>query len=104
MDIDDVARIATGLEGVRARTRQGRRGWYLDGRLVARAEDDNTLVVRSDFGARERLVEEHPEIFTVTPQLEAHMKVLLDLDAATHEVLTDALEAAAELQRSATAS
>ena len=99
MDVDQVAEHLAGLDGVRERRRDGRRGWYVGGRLVARVEDDETIVVRSDLPARERLVDAHPDTFSVTPPLEAHMKVLADLRRGDPAAIRAALTAAWELQR-----
>jgi hypothetical protein len=101
MDLDDVARAAAGIDGVRERRQGGRRGWYLDSRLVAREDDPETLLVRCGFGARERLVDRSPEVFSVTPRLEAHTKVLVDLTRVSPAVLAELLAGAAELQRDA---
>jgi len=83
MDLDQVRDHLLGLDGVREQRRGGRLGWYVGGRLVARVEDDEALVVRSGPGDREGLVEAYPETFSVTPPMEAHVKVLADLRAAT---------------------
>ncbi len=60
MDIDDVAQVAAGLEGVREQPRGDRRGWYLDGRLVAREDEPGFLLVRCDLDRRERLLARGP--------------------------------------------
>ncbi len=99
MDLDDVRRHLTGLDGVKEQRRDGRTGWYVGGRMVARVEDDETLVVRSELDAREALVDAHPDTFSVTPPLEAHQKVLADLRRGDPVAVRDALTAAWELQR-----
>lgn len=71
MEIDDVARLAGDLAGVRRTARDGLAEWRYHGRLVARQLDDVHLVTRADFGYR-------------------------DIGA-----IEDALEAAWQLQRSA---
>lgn len=91
---DDVAAVLADLDGVR---RSGHR-WTLGGRLIAREYDATTLLVRADFDARERLVVEHPETFSITPDLEAHMKVLADLERGSVEALAIALREAVDLQ------
>lgn len=101
MDIDEVAAVAARLEGVRETVRDGRRGWYLGGRLVARHEEPGVLLVRCGFDHRERLLAAAPQVFSVTPRTEPHMKVLVDLRSVTPDQLDDLLEAAAELQRAA---
>jgi hypothetical protein len=92
---DDVEAVLADLDGVR---RSGHR-WTLGGRLVAREYDATTLLVRADFDARERMVEQHPETFSITPDLEAHMKVLADLERGSVEALRLGLREAVELQR-----
>jgi hypothetical protein len=99
VDLEQLARHAVSLEGVRERTAGGRRGWYVAGRLVARQEDDESVVVRSDFDARERLLEEHPATFSVPPRLESHQKVMVDLRRGDEDAALAAVTAAWELQR-----
>ena len=91
---DDVEALLADVAGVR---RSGHR-WTLGGRLIAREYDATTLLVRADFDARERLVVEHPETFSITPDLEAHMKVLADLERGSVEALAIALREAVDLQ------
>ena len=99
MRIQDIARHATSLPGVRQKERDGLLRWYVDDRLVARQQDAETLVVRSDFTDRERLVEVHPTTFSVTPRIEGHQKVLADTRRGDLDAVRDALTAAWELQR-----
>ena len=99
MDLERVRDHLAGLDGVKEQRRAGRTGWYVGGRMVARVEDDETLVVRSGFFERERLVDAHPDTFSVTPPLEAHMKVLADLRRGDDAAIRSALTSAWELQR-----
>jgi len=99
MRIQDIARHATSLPGVRQKERDGLLRWYVDDRLVARQQDAETLVVRSDFTDRERLVEANPTTFSVTPRMEGHQKVLADTRRGDLDAVRDALTAAWELQR-----
>ena len=101
MNLTEVAETVLALDGVRERSSGGRRSWTYHGRLVARAEDDTTLVVRADFEERERFVGEHPETFAVTPRMEAHQKMQIVLDHGNDDAVGRALEAAWRLQRSA---
>ncbi|AKU18801.1 hypothetical protein VV02_10110 [Luteipulveratus mongoliensis] len=89
------------LEDVRRH--DDRRGvrWCVSNRLVARRVDDSTLLIRSDFDDRETLLEQHPETFSVRPELEAHMKVLADVREGDIEAVCAALTAARDLQRRA---
>jgi hypothetical protein len=101
VDLERLARHALSLDGVRERTSGGRRGWYWCGRLVARQEDDEFVLVRSGFDERERLLVEHPETFSVPPRLESHQKVLVDLQRGDEDAALAAVTAAWELQRTA---
>ena len=100
IDLERLGRHALSLDGVRERGGR-RRGWYLDGRLVARQEDDESVVVRCAFEAREALLFEHPQTFSVPPRLESHQKVLVDLVRGDTASAMAAVTAAWELQRSA---
>jgi len=99
MDISEVREHLSTLTGVREQRREGRTGWYVDGRLVARQEDDETLLVRSDLEDREHLLEALPDTFSVTPRMEGHMKVLADLRRGDPDAIRAAVTAAWELQR-----
>jgi len=99
MDVAAVAEHLATLDGVRETRVGGRRTWQVRGRLVARLEDDETLLVRSRAPDRERLVDAAPDAFYVTPALEAHHKVLVHLPVADADAVRRALSAAWELQR-----
>ncbi|MDE9367082.1 hypothetical protein PZ938_15805 [Luteipulveratus sp. YIM 133132] len=86
-----------GLDGVRGGS--DGRPWTVGGRLVARRVDGSTLLIRTGFDEREILLADHPDTFSVRPELEAHMKVLADLDAGDLDAVCAALTAAWELQR-----
>ena len=101
IDLERLARHALSLDGVRERDSGGRRGWYWSGRLVARQEDDESVVVRCAFDIREHLLVAHPETFSVPPRLESHQKVMVDLLRGEEEVALAAVTAAWELQRAA---
>jgi hypothetical protein len=101
IELERLARHALSLDGVRERVSSGRRGWYWSGRLVARQDDDESVVVRCDFDARERLLVAHPETFSVPPRLESHQKVMVDLLRGREDVALAAVTAAWELQRHA---
>ncbi len=91
------AHLAT-LDGVREQATGGRTTWRVQGRLVGRLEDDETLLVRSRHVDRERLVRDQPDVFYVTPAIEAHHKVLVHLPAADPDDVRRVLSAAWELQ------
>ena len=99
MDISEVSDHTETLDGVRRTECDGLLRWYVDNRLVARQEDAETLLIRSDFDEREQLVDTHPDTFSVTPRLEGHMKVLADLRRGDTDAIRDVVTAAWELQR-----
>jgi len=99
VDLDDVDRLARSHEGVKRKGTDARPAWYVDDRLVVRWLDPTSVVVRSDFEARERLLEDHPGTFTLPPRFEAHMKVVVELDRADPDALARGIAEAVELQR-----
>src|SRR5215469_10701356 len=99
--MDDVARLAEGLAGVRSTTRQGLAEWRYHGRLVARQLDDVHLVIRADFGYRDAMVRQFPGTFSVPVRYVKHMMVVADLAEGDAGAIEDALEAAWRLQRDA---
>ena len=101
VDIDDVARLAEPLAGVRRTTRAGLAEWRYHGRLVARQLDDAHLVIRADFDARDLMLRQFPETFSVPSRFAKHMMVVADLTRADAGAIEDAIEAAWLLQRSA---
>jgi hypothetical protein len=101
MEMDDVARSAEALAGVRRTTRQGLAEWRYHGRLVARQLDDERVVIRADFGYRDLMLRQFPGTFSVPPRYAKHMMVVADLASGDAGAIEDALEAAWQLQRSA---
>jgi hypothetical protein len=101
IDLEVLGRHALSLDGVRERRTGGRRGWYWNGRLVLREQDDESAVVRCGFDERERLLVAYPETFSVPPRLESHQKVTVDLVRGDEEVALAAVTAAWQLQRAA---
>lgn len=99
MDVAAIEEHLAGLEGVCSRADGGRTTWRVGGRLVARLDDAETLVVRSRPDDRERFVAEDPDAFYVTPAVEAHHKLVVHLPAANDDAVRRALTAAWELQR-----
>jgi hypothetical protein len=99
VNLDDVDRIARAHEGVKRKGTETRPAWYVDDRLVVRWLDPTSVVVRSGFAARERLLEDHPETFTLPPRFESHMKVVVELDRADPAALARGISEAVELQR-----
>lgn len=95
----EVEAFLDGLEGVRRHEDPRGRRWSVRNRLVARQVDDSTLLVRCGFGAREELLERHPDTFSVRPALEAHEKVLADVGSGDVAAVCAALRDAWEMQR-----
>ena len=99
--IDDVARLAEALAGVRRTAPRGLAEWRYHGRLVARQLDDEHLVIRADFDYRDALLRQFPGTFSVPTRFDQHMMVVADLVGGEAGAIEDALEAAWQLQRSA---
>lgn len=101
MEIDDVARLAGGLPGVRRTARAGLAQWRYHGRLIARQLDDAHLVIRADFGYRDVILRQFPGTFSVPSRYMKHMMVVADLVTGDSGAIEDAIEAAWQLQRGA---
>ena len=101
MGIDDVARLAGELAGVRRTARDGLAEWRYHGRLVARQLDDGHVVIRADFDYRDSLLRQFPETFSVPARYTKHMMIVADLANGDPGAIEDALEAAWQLQRNA---
>jgi hypothetical protein len=101
VDIDDVARLAGALAGVRRTAPQRLAEWRYHGRLVARQLDDVHLVIRADFDYRDSMLRQFPGTFSVPTRYIRHMMVVADLASGDAGAIEDALEAAWLLQRSA---
>lgn len=98
MVIADVARIASDLSGVRARTERGLTTWRYHGRVVARQLDATHVVLRTDFPARDVLVRTFPDTFTVPRRYARHMMVVAALADGDAAAIEDAIIAAWDLQ------
>ena len=101
MNIDEVARLAECLAGVRRTTPEGLAEWRYHGRLVARQLDDARLVIRADFEYRDLILRQFPRTFSVPTRYIKHMMVVADIASGDRGAVEDALEAAWELQRKA---
>jgi hypothetical protein len=101
VQIDDVARLADALPGVRRTTADGLVQFRYHGRLVTRQIDDAHVVIRADFDYRASLLRQFPETFSVPPKYSKHMMVVADLAGGDPGAIEDALEAAWQLQRAA---
>jgi hypothetical protein len=100
VDIDDVARLAEDLAGVRGTARDELAEWRYHGRLIARQLDAGHLVIRADFGYRDLVLRQFPGTFSVPARYVKHMMVVADLAGGDADAIEDALEAAWQLQRS----
>jgi hypothetical protein len=101
VEIDDLARLADALAGVRRTAPRGLAEWRYHGRMVARQLDDAHLVIRADFDYRDSLLRQFPGTFSVPARYARHMIVVADLARGEAGAIEDALEAAWQLQRSA---
>jgi hypothetical protein len=100
MEIDDVARLAGALAGVRRTAPEGLAEWRYHGRMVARQLDDAHIVIRADFDYRDLILRQHPATFSVPTRWAKHMMIVADL-AGDAGAIEDALEKAWDLQRGA---
>jgi hypothetical protein len=99
MQMDDVARLAEELAGVRRTAPEGLAEWRYHGRLVARQLDGTHLVIRADFDYRDSILRQFPATFSVPARYVKHMMVVADLASGDSGAIEDALEAAWQLQR-----
>jgi hypothetical protein len=99
LHIDEVARLAEALPGVRRTTVGGLAQWRLHGRLVARQLDDAHVVIRADFDYRSLLMRQYPETFSVPDRFRKHMMIVADFAGGDIGAIEDALEGAWRLQR-----
>ena len=89
------------LEGIREEVSGSHTTWRVQGRLVARLEDERTLLVHSLPADREWLAARLPDEFYVTPAIEDHHEVLVHLPLAEPDDVRRVLTSAWELQRGA---
>jgi hypothetical protein len=101
VEIDDVARLAGALAGVRRTAREGLAQWRYHGRLVARQLDDAHVVIRADFDYRDSILRQFRGTFSLPTRYIKHMMVVADFVNGDAGAIEDALEAAWDLQRSA---
>jgi hypothetical protein len=101
MEIDDVARLAETLAGVRFRASDGLAEWRYHGRLVARQLDDVHLVIRAGFDYRDLILRQFAGTFSVPARYTKHMMVVADLARGDAGAIEDAIETAWQLQRDA---
>jgi len=99
VEIDDLARLAGALAGVRRTERDGLAEWRFHGRLVARQLDDAHVVIRADFDNRDVMLRQFPGTFSVPSRYARHMMVVADFRAGDAGAIEDAIGAAWDLQR-----
>ena len=99
MTPEEIGRYVESLPQVKRKGSASRPAWYLHDRLVARLQDETTLVVRVPLGRRESLLERCPDGFGVPPRMEAHHKVEAYLDRADPAAVRAAVDLAWEMQR-----
>jgi hypothetical protein len=97
--IDDVARLAEALAGVRCTVSDGLAVCRYHGRLVVRQLDETHVVIRADFEYRDQLLRQFPRTFSVPARYAKHMMVVADLGSGDVGAIEDALEEAWRLQR-----
>jgi hypothetical protein len=66
---------------------------------VVRRLDPTSVVIRSGFAARERLLEDHPDTFGVPPRFESHLLRVVALPHADPAAVARAISEAVALQR-----
>jgi hypothetical protein len=98
MRLADVSRLATELDGVAERRRDGLLDWRYRGRLVARQLDESHIVIRASFGFRDLLLQSFPDTFSVPTRYEKHMMIVADLENGNADAVEDAVVGAWELQ------
>ena len=99
--MDDIARVAGTLAGVRQSAPDGLPQWRYHGRLVARQLDDTHLVIRADFDLRDLMLRQFPGTFSVPARYSKHMMIVADIAGGDADAIEDALLAAWHLQRNA---
>jgi hypothetical protein len=100
MRLVDLSHLASRLEGVTERTRNGMLDWRYRGRLVARQIDDCHVVIRASFDSRDFLRQSFPETFSVPRRFAKHMMIVADLTNGNADAIEDAIVGAWELQSS----
>ena len=98
MRLTDLSCLASELDGVSERSREGLLDWRYRGRLVARQLDDTHVVIRAAFAFRDFLLHSFPETFSAPGRFAKHMMVVADLENGNADAVEDAFIAAWELQ------
>ena len=98
MELVDVRRVITELDGVVERRREGLLDWRYRGRLIARQRDEASVVIRATFEFRDFLIRGFPETFSAPGRFAKHMMVVADLRQGNADAIEDALAEAWQLQ------
>lgn len=101
MRLADLSALATQLDGVAERRRNGLLEWRYRGRLVARQLDHRHVVIRASFDVKDFLLQSFPETFSVPNRYRKHMMIVADLEAGNGDAIEDAVVGAWELQSGA---
>lgn len=99
--VELVGRMALALPGVQEGICHGTPAFYVRHRLMLRLwEDGETLVVRCPKETRTALIEENPDVFSVTEHYRNYPAVLVNLLAVDRELLRRMIEGAWRMQAS----
>ena len=99
--VELVRRVALALPGVEEGVCHGTPAFYVRGKLMLRMwEDGETLVVRFPKEERATLIEENPDVFSVTDHYRNYPAVLLNLLAVDRKLLERMIEGAWRMQAS----
>jgi hypothetical protein len=97
--VEQVRTTALALPGVEEGVCHGTPAFYVRGRLMLRLwEDGETLVVRFPKEERAALMEENPDVFSVTDHYRNYPAVLLNLLAVDRKLLERMIEGAWRMQ------
>lgn len=93
---DRFLRIALSLPGVETSTSYGTPSVKVKGKLLSRwrTEAEGAVAIRCDFLDRQILLSAQPEIYFLTDHYRDYPMVLMRIDKASRETMTDALERA----------
>ena len=100
MDLEDIGRLALSHDSVKRKGTEARPAWYVDDRLVVRWLDPTSVVIRSGFTARERLLrgelDEFPDdvrvAFTKASRLAPEMFLWLSARYLEHRSINGIVE------------
>jgi hypothetical protein len=88
---DRVREIALALPGAEEAVSYGTPSFKVRGKLFARRREDGTLMVKTELGRREALIETQPDRYFTTPHYADYPSVLVRLEHADEEDLADLL-------------